>query len=113
MYKHILIPTDGSDLSQKAVQQGFLLAKAMKARATSITVISPSQLFKLEPDKFKELPEEYKLDSFATKCLDQVKSATLAQGVTYDVVTYQTCLHAMVMYVQSSLSWRSPNVRAF
>lgn len=86
MYKHILIPTDGSDLSQKAVQHGFLLAKAMKARVTSITVISPSQLFKLEPDKFKELPEEYKLESFAIKCLDQVKTAALAQGVNCEVL---------------------------
>ena len=59
MYKHILIPTDGSDLSEKAVRHGVLLARAVKAKVTSITVLSPSQLFKLEPDKFTELPEEY------------------------------------------------------
>jgi nucleotide-binding universal stress UspA family protein len=29
MYKHILIPTDGSELSLKAVQHGILLAKAV------------------------------------------------------------------------------------
>ena len=54
MYKHILIPTDGSDLSLKAIQHGILLAKAVRAKVTSITVVSPVLLFNLEPDKFAE-----------------------------------------------------------
>ncbi len=33
MYKHILIPTDGSELSMKAVEHGVLLARALKARS--------------------------------------------------------------------------------
>ena len=32
MYKHILIPTDGSDLSKKAIRHGVALAKAVNAR---------------------------------------------------------------------------------
>jgi nucleotide-binding universal stress UspA family protein len=31
MYKHILIPTDGSELSQKAINHGIGLAKALNA----------------------------------------------------------------------------------
>jgi nucleotide-binding universal stress UspA family protein len=69
MYKHILIPTDGSDLSLKAVQHGILLAKAVGAKVTSITVVSPVLLFSLEPDRFKELSEEWgykpQVESFA------------------------------------------------
>lgn len=38
MYSHILISTDGSELSQKGVVQGLNLAKALGARATVITV---------------------------------------------------------------------------
>ena len=34
MYKHILIPTDGSELSEKAVRDGVRLAKALGARVT-------------------------------------------------------------------------------
>jgi hypothetical protein len=49
MYKHILIPTDGSELSMKAVEHGVLLARALKARVTSITVMSLSQIFEIEP----------------------------------------------------------------
>ena len=30
MYKHILIPTDGSELSKKAVDHGIGLAKALR-----------------------------------------------------------------------------------
>ena len=75
MYKHILIPTDGSELSMKAVEHGVLLARALKARVTSITVISLSTLYEIEPASFTELPEEwgYKnlMESFATKCLDR------------------------------------------
>ena len=41
MYKHILIATDGSDLAQKAVQQGLDLARHLKAAVTAITVTAP------------------------------------------------------------------------
>jgi nucleotide-binding universal stress UspA family protein len=34
MYKHILVPTDGSRLSQKAAAQAIDLAKVMRARLT-------------------------------------------------------------------------------
>jgi nucleotide-binding universal stress UspA family protein len=32
MYKHILIPTDGSELSNKAIRHGVALAKAVNAK---------------------------------------------------------------------------------
>lgn len=35
MYKHILIPTDGSDLSRAAAMNGVKLAKALGARVTA------------------------------------------------------------------------------
>jgi nucleotide-binding universal stress UspA family protein len=41
MYKHILLPTDGSELSHKAVRQGLELAKALGAKATAINVTGP------------------------------------------------------------------------
>ena len=37
MYKHILIATDGSGLSEKAVKHGVKLAKTLKARITGMT----------------------------------------------------------------------------
>ena len=39
MYKHILVPTDGSRLSAKAIRSAAGLAKACKAKLTGIYVI--------------------------------------------------------------------------
>lgn len=41
MYKHILIPTDGSEASLRAVDQGTALAKALGAQLTLLTAIEP------------------------------------------------------------------------
>lgn len=38
MYKNILVATDGSELASKAVEQGFVLAKTLKAAASVVTV---------------------------------------------------------------------------
>ena len=38
MYKHILIPTDGSRLSNSAVLRGIQLARVIQARVTVLTV---------------------------------------------------------------------------
>lgn len=38
MYKHILIPTDGSELSVKATKQGIGFAKEIQAKVTGIYV---------------------------------------------------------------------------
>jgi len=41
MYKHILIPTDGSRLSGKGAKAGVQLARALGARVTSVYVAAP------------------------------------------------------------------------
>jgi nucleotide-binding universal stress UspA family protein len=38
MYKHILIPTDGSKLAAKGVKAGVRLAKALGAKVTGVLV---------------------------------------------------------------------------
>jgi nucleotide-binding universal stress UspA family protein len=38
MFKHILLPTDGSELSNKAVKQAIELAKALGAKITALNV---------------------------------------------------------------------------
>src|SRR5262245_55375397 len=42
MYKHILIPTDGSAISRKAVAAGVKLAKAMGAKVTGFYAAPPA-----------------------------------------------------------------------
>ncbi|MBX2805347.1 MAG: universal stress protein [Hyphomicrobiales bacterium] len=41
MYKHILIATDGSELSEKALEQGLALAKPLGAKVTVATTTEP------------------------------------------------------------------------
>ena len=41
MYKHILVPTDGSKLSSKAVRTAANLAKALGAKLTGVYVTAP------------------------------------------------------------------------
>ena len=41
MYAHILIATDGSELANRAVEQGLTLAKALGSKVTAITVTEP------------------------------------------------------------------------
>ena len=41
MYTNILIPTDGSELAEQAVDKGIALAKALGAQVTIITVVEP------------------------------------------------------------------------
>jgi nucleotide-binding universal stress UspA family protein len=38
MYRHILIPTDGSQLARSAVRHGLALAKSVGAKVTALTV---------------------------------------------------------------------------
>ena len=48
MYTNILIPTDGSELSEKAVSHGIGLAKRIGAKVTVLTVLPPFQIFRAE-----------------------------------------------------------------
>ena len=41
MYSHILIATDGSELSEKAVDHGMALAKALGSKVTAVHVTEP------------------------------------------------------------------------
>ena len=41
MYRHILIPTDGSELAEHGVTNGLSLAKSLGAKVTVIIVEEP------------------------------------------------------------------------
>ena len=44
MFKNILVPTDGSELPQKAVVRGVALAKAVGAKVSLAMTVDPSLL---------------------------------------------------------------------
>ena len=44
MFKHILLPTDGSDLSDKGVKQTVKMARALGAQITAVHVVHSYRL---------------------------------------------------------------------
>ena len=86
MYRHILIPTDGSELSQQAVASGVAMAKAIGAKVTVVTVSMPFHIFAVEPGLVTDTREEYERHAAASaaKYLQAGKQAASAAGVGCD-----------------------------
>lgn len=83
MYKHLLIPTDGSELSAKAEAAGLTLAKALDAKVTVLTVTPPFQFIGTEPMMLVATEPEYEKAQAARaqKTLERVKTTAAAVGV--------------------------------
>jgi nucleotide-binding universal stress UspA family protein len=60
VYSHILIPTDGSELSKMALYEGVALAKALGARVSAVTVTTPFHVFTRTPSMVTDTLEQYK-----------------------------------------------------
>jgi len=88
MYKHILIPTDGSELSAKAEAAGLTLARTLDAKVTALTVTQPFQLIAADPMlAIGSEPEWEKAQvARAEKTLDRVKTTAAAIGVPVETV---------------------------
>ena len=63
MFKHILLPTDGSELSGAAVQKGVEFAKSIGARVTGLHVLVPSHAHTIQPGILTDTSEKYHPDS--------------------------------------------------
>jgi nucleotide-binding universal stress UspA family protein len=83
MYKNILIPTDGSELSDKAVRHGIALAKALGAKITAVTVTQPFHWFSIDREMVTDMPAEYEKHARqrAEKILDAISKAAWAANV--------------------------------
>jgi nucleotide-binding universal stress UspA family protein len=93
MFRNILVPTDGSALSRKAVKKAVALAKLSGAKVTGFHV-APSYKFNVYADYIPPdfiLPKEYegKAKKIAAKHLEIVKKECAAAGVSCAV--YHVC----------------------
>ena len=86
--QHILIATDGSDLAQRAVEQGLALAKALGSTVTAVTVTEPWTAAVSGEWAVAFPVEEYERAAAANaeKVLDAVQEAAVRLGVTCDAV---------------------------
>jgi nucleotide-binding universal stress UspA family protein len=88
MYKHIMIPTDGSELSEMAIRQGVAFAKSLKAKVTGIAVFPTFHTFAVSPMMVTDTPEQFRRDceAFAAKYLDVVTQEAKTAGVPCKVI---------------------------
>jgi nucleotide-binding universal stress UspA family protein len=90
-YKHILLPTDGSPLSDQAVKAGVALAKAVGARVTALFVApAPTPLvFEDGLPVAYMTPEEHgaQIGRAAARYLGVAEKAAKAAGVPCEVAT--------------------------
>jgi len=59
MFKHILLPTDGTELSRAAVESGFAMAKGIDAKVTVLHVGTPFHVFAADSAALTDTRGEY------------------------------------------------------
>ena len=85
MFKHILLPTDGSPVSSKAVKRGIEFAKKIRARVTALHVVSSVRVMadegamELNPALRKRFEDEGK--ARGKEILDAIAKQARAKGV--------------------------------
>jgi nucleotide-binding universal stress UspA family protein len=89
MYRHILIPTDGSELAGRAVHHGLALAKTVGAKVTAVTVEASFDVYTVPASKVHEMSEAFaehaeRVKAHAQKILDRVAEQARAAGVPCD-----------------------------
>jgi nucleotide-binding universal stress UspA family protein len=91
MFKHILLPTDGSKLSDRAVQRGIELAAEIGAGVTAMHVIPEFRMMADESfvlPNTAELKARYEKESKArgSRMLDKIADRARAAGVKCECV---------------------------
>ncbi|HEY0488234.1 MAG TPA: universal stress protein [Telluria sp.] len=88
MFKHILLPTDGSAASDIAIQHGVQLARDMGAKITGVHVVAPFHTFTYRADMIEDTEEQYEKDSeeLARKLLATIERQAQECGVACDLV---------------------------
>lgn len=88
MYEHILLPTDGSDLSRNAIEHGIALAKAVGAQVTALVVSTPLYSLVVDPSVVSGSLDEYKtlVAGHTAKYLATVQDTARRSGVNCNVL---------------------------
>ena len=91
MYRHILIPTDGSELAEHGVTNGLSLAKSVGAKVTVIVVEEPFNWLSVSETQAQRASEEFakhteQVKKHAASVLNHVANAAKQAGVPCDTV---------------------------
>ena len=87
MFKHVLIPTDGSKLSLKAIKSGVAFAKSVGARISGCYVVEPFQPYYFGDYIPPDMPTPKDFERHAREAgenyLKQIETAACAAGLAY------------------------------
>jgi len=88
MFKHILLPTDGSELSEAAIVKGITFAKAIGARVTGFYAMPEFHIVTYKTEMLEDTREQFARDSqaHAKKYLSVIQKAAAEAGVACDTV---------------------------
>jgi nucleotide-binding universal stress UspA family protein len=88
MFKNILIPTDGSDLSRKAMLYGVQLAKLTGAKVVAFTVRAPYVVASMDAVIAIGSQEQFDVETkqYAAHALTQAEMAAQAAGVPIETL---------------------------
>ena len=90
MYKHIMLPVDGSELSRKAEKECITFAKFMGAKVTAIHVVSHFYLhfqrWAAPRSVFTKIEKEHEAEAseVARKMIAKIEARAKAEGVKCD-----------------------------
>jgi nucleotide-binding universal stress UspA family protein len=89
MFKHLLLPTDGSELSEAATRKGIELAQSMKARVTGFHVMPEFHVLAYQAEMIEATREEFvkNCQAAAKRILAVVENAAKAAGVTCETAS--------------------------
>src|SRR5258705_1786838 len=97
MYRHILIPTDGSELAERGVTHGLALAKSLGAKVSIIFVVEP---FSEMTGRFQEAVATYAelRKEQATSALERAANAAKEAGISCKTTQVENWLshHAII-----------------
>jgi nucleotide-binding universal stress UspA family protein len=91
MYRHILIPTDGSELAGRAVRHGLALAKSVGAKVTALTVERSFDVYTVPASRVYEMSGAFaehteRVKAHAEGILDEIAEQARTAGVVCETV---------------------------
>ncbi len=87
MFKHLLVPTDGSQVSEAAIDKAIQLARSLGASVTGITVSPEFHVFTFRPTEIEDTrTDRWDMKAHAAEYLRVIENAARAAGVPCDTV---------------------------
>jgi nucleotide-binding universal stress UspA family protein len=87
VFKKILVPTDGTELSAKAIDGAVQMARQLGAQVIGVTVMEPysySSLSEYRPESFEDY--EARMEKVAKERLEKLESVAKAANVAVETV---------------------------